>query len=450
MSGKKPSGININLLNTFFTVLTAFVFCFILIISANVNRRFNAVKDAIDKFIVCEQSSKMIKEGANNLTEQARLFVISQDPKYAEAYLEEVDVARSQENALHNLEKVCSEKDLALQRLKVALTQAESLTNMELYAIRLGYEAMGVGDMPERILAIQLSAADSALTTEELRTTAINNLFGEGYLLYKTRINENCNLTVSNIEQQIKDELSINADELGENISRLRMLFLALLVVNVLIFIAFGYLVIFPLEKFKRAIEQDEKLTVIGSLEFKNLAQSYNAIYELKLQNQRILLRKADYDALTGILNRRAFDQICQSSAEKKQNIALLLIDLDNFKYINDNYGHAGGDTVLKELARTLSEAFRKEDYIARIGGDEFAAILPDFNPEAANIIKSKIAAVNESLSHMKDGIKPVSISVGAAFSTVGFNDELYKNADKALYVVKEKGKRGCEVYVGA
>ena len=450
MSGKKPSGININLLNTFFTVLTAFVFCFILIISANVNRRFSAVKDAIDKFIVCEQSSKMIKEGANNLTEQARLFVISQDPKYAEAYLEEVDVARSQENALHNLEKVCSEKDLALQRLKVALTQAESLTNMELYAIRLGYEAMGVGDMPERILAIQLSAADSALTTEELRTTAINNLFGEGYLLYKTRINENCNLTVSNIEQQIKDELSINADELGENISRLRMLFLALLVVNVLIFIAFGYLVIFPLEKFKRAIEQDEKLTVIGSLEFKNLAQSYNAIYELKLQNQRILLRKADYDALTGILNRRAFDQICQSSAEKKQNIALLLIDLDNFKYINDNYGHAGGDTVLKELARTLSEAFRKEDYIARIGGDEFAAILPDFNPEAANIIKSKIAAVNESLSHMKDGIKPVSISVGAAFSTVGFNDELYKNADKALYVVKEKGKRGCEVYVGA
>lgn len=450
MSGKKPSGININLLNTFFTVLTAFVFCFILIISANVNRRFNAVKDAIDKFIVCEQSSKMIKEGANNLTEQARLFVISQDPKYAEAYLEEVDVARSQENALHNLEKVCSEKDLALQRLKVALTQAESLTNMELYAIRLGYEAMGAGDMPERILAIQLSAADSALTTEELRTTAINNLFGEGYLLYKTRINENCNLTVSNIEQQIKDELSINADELGENISRLRMLFLALLVVNVLIFIAFGYLVIFPLEKFKRAIEQDEKLTVIGSLEFKNLAQSYNAIYELKLQNQRILLRKADYDALTGILNRRAFDQICQSSAEKKQNIALLLIDLDNFKYINDNYGHAGGDTVLKELARTLSEAFRKEDYIARIGGDEFAAILPDFNPEAANIIKSKIAAVNESLSHMKDGIKPVSISVGAAFSTVGFNDELYKNADKALYVVKEKGKRGCEVYVGA
>ena len=156
------------------------------------------------------------------------------------------------------------------------------------------------------------------------------------------------------------------------------------------------------------------------------------------------------YDALTGILNRRAFDQICQNSAEKKQNIALLLIDLDNFKYINDNYGHAGGDTVLKELARTLSDAFRKEDYIARIGGDEFAAILPDFNPEAANIIKSKIAAVNESLSHMKDGIKPVSISVGAAFSTIGFNDELYKNADKALYVVKEKGKRGCEVYMGA
>ncbi|MCR4822129.1 MAG: GGDEF domain-containing protein [Treponema sp.] len=443
----KLKGINIQLLNTFFIILTAIVFCFILVISTTVNNRFQAVSNAIDKFIICEQSSEIIKESANYLTDQARLFVVTHKTEYVTAYLEEINNARRQEKALAALEEVCSEKDLALQRLKIAMEQGQSLINMELYAMRLAYKISGIKDIPDEIAEIQIRNIDSNLPDEKLKQAAMNNLYGEGYLIYKTRINENCRLTIQAIEEQIKDELHINARELGSNLSRLKILFFVLLLVNILLFAAFSFLIIFPLERFKTSIKNDEKLNVIGSLECKHLAESYNEIYELKAKNEKSLLKKAEYDSLTGILNRRAFDQICHASAEKKQQIALLLIDLDNFKYINDNFGHSGGDTALQELARILTETFRTDDYVARIGGDEFAAILPNCAPTATAIIKQKVLSINEKLLNIRDNIKPVSISVGVAFSKEGFNEELLKKADQALYTVKEKGKRGCEIY---
>ena len=441
------AGINIQILNVFFIVITLIVFCFILVISNTANKRFHAVESEIDKFIVCEQCSEIIKESANYLTDQARLFVTTHEEEYALAYLKEIDVDKRQQNAIELLQEVCSEEDLALQRLKIALEQGQSLVTMELYAIRLAYEVMGAENIPERVAKIPIRDIDKEAGTERLTEIAINNLFGKGYLIYKDRINNNCQLTISSIEQQIKAELSLNSAELGSNLRRLRILFIVLLIVNLILFISFSFLVIYPLEEFKTSIKNDEKLKVIGSLECRHLAESYNEFYDLKEKNEKSLLEKAEYDALTGILNRRAFDQICATSAEKKQPVALLLIDMDNFKHINDNYGHTGGDTALKELSRILTETFRTEDYVARIGGDEFAAILPNCPRIAAHNIKEKIASVNEKLVNIKDGIKPVSVSVGVAFSDDGFSETLFKNADKALYVVKEKGKRGCEVY---
>lgn len=437
-------GIKISYVNLFFTILTAIVFCFILFISNNVKNRFKDVNDSMNKFIVCQQSSEKIKESANYLTEQARLYVVTGNREHLDAYLKEAIGKRSQQAAVDELAQVCSASDLAFQRLKIALEQGKGLIEMELYAMRLVCEAMGEKDLPPVLAAIQISDLDKKSSPEKLKETAVNNLFGDGYMIYKLRINVNCQLTVTAIEEQIKKELGFNADRLGTNIRRLRILFLVLLLVNILVFFAFGFLIVLPLGKFKSSIEKDEKLKVMGSFEFKSLAESYNEIYEMKLQNERSLLKKAEYDGLTGILNRRAFDQICESSAEKEQKIALLLIDMDNFKSINDTYGHLGGDNALKSLALALSETFRDTDYIARVGGDEFAAILPNCDVSAANAIKKKIERINKRLSQLEEHF--VSISVGVAFSNNGFSKELYDKADKALYAVKEKGKRGCEV----
>lgn len=447
MLQKNTKGVNISFLNAFMTTLTFIVFCFIVIVCANVNSRFQAVKTAINKFIVCEQCSKDIKESANYLTENARLFVLTHKSSYANKYLQEVDVAKKQENALLALQQVCSEKDLAYQRLQVAITQAKSLYEMELYAMRLAYEVKGVGQINIKIAQIPIRQADKGLSKEKMQEVAQNNLFGEGYLIYKKRINDNCDMTIDGMEQGIKDEMERNAFLLGTNIQKLQTFFFVLLVVDVAIFISFGTLVVFPLKKFSVSIKKDERLDVIGSVEFKNLAQSYNEIYDQKMLHEQSLLKKAEYDALTGILNRHAFEDICHALRQQKQKLGFLLIDLDNFKHINDTYGHSGGDTVLKEVAKTLKDLFRSDDFVFRIGGDEFAAVLPNFDPLYFDIIQKKIQHANESLKNMKDGIKPVSLSVGVAFSLEGFSDQLYKNADAALYEVKEHGKRGCKIF---
>ncbi len=446
MNSKQNNGINIQHLNLFFIIFTATIFVFILIISNRVNSKYHAVENAIDKFIVCEQNSELMKQVANELTENARLFIITQNPEYAEHYLKEVYQNKSFNKAFEKISKVCVETDLAYQQLMIALEQVQGLMTMEMYAIRLGYRYLDDKDIPSQIKEIAIRPADMALSKKQLKETAINNLFGEGYMIYRNRINQNSTFTIEAIEQQIKDELDINADELGEKLKHLRQHYFALLIITIIIFTVFGFLIIRPLELFQRSIKEDEKLDVVGAKECRKLAESYNEIYERKAQTQQTLLKKSEYDALTGILNRRAFDEVCAASESNRDPIALLLIDMDNFKSINDTYGHAGGDVALKQLAKLLKDTFRTVDYIARIGGDEFAAILLNCPVPAAETIKKKISKINDKLAAFEE-IKSLSISAGVAFSDNGYSEELFKNADTALYLVKEKGKRGCEVF---
>ena len=443
---RKRNGINIIRLNSLAILVMAAVFVFILVISNIVNKKFHAVETNIEKFITCEKGSQYIEESADYLTDNARLFAVTLDKEYAERYFEEIEVTKRQEQALEMIRQVCNEKDLALQRLGIAIEQAQGLINMELYTIRLGYMLIGEENLPPLIKDIAVGVLDKQLDGEQLHKKIINNLFEGGYQIYKKRINENCSLTVDSIEQQVKDELNMNAYELGVNLNRLRFQYIVLLVLNVLMFVVFAFLIVIPLTRFRKSIKNDSRLSVIGSQECRELAQSYNEIYERKAMNEKSLLQKAEYDALTGILNRRAFDQICRNSAEQKEKIAMLLIDMDNFKSINDTYGHSGGDIALKELARILTETFRSGDFVARIGGDEFAVILPGCPAEAGNTIIDKVSRINEELSGLQD-IKNVSVSVGVAFSEVGYNEKLFKNADEALYQVKENGRHGCRIF---
>ena len=421
---KRANGRNIlpGIFSTFLLAITATVFIFIIIISNVMNSSFKRVRASIDKFIVCQQSTDTIKMRSNDLTELARLFVVNQDERFALAYIEEIETNRSQTKALEDLRQVCSDKDVALQRLEIAISQAESLISMELYDIRLGYEIIGKNEfeIPEILRKIELKSSDKALSKEKLQEEALKNIFGNGYLIYRMRVNENCLITVKAISDEIKKELDENSEKLGKNIDYLRILIFALLIINA--------------------------LSTIGLREFSSVQKSYSKIYEIGEKRTRVLLKRAENDALTGILNRRAYDQICKSSAEQKMSIALLLIDMDNFKSINDTFGHTGGDTALKALASILKDTFRNGDYVARIGGDEFAAILTDFKPEGFKVVTEKINYVNERLSQIK-GIEGASVSVGMAYSPSGYSEDLYKKADKALYAVKEAGKKGSRIY---
>jgi diguanylate cyclase (GGDEF)-like protein/PAS domain S-box-containing protein len=160
------------------------------------------------------------------------------------------------------------------------------------------------------------------------------------------------------------------------------------------------------------------------------------------------LREQATRDSLTGLFNRRHFLEIAELQLEKAARagtqLALCMIDADHFKAVNDEHGHAMGDDVLKAIARAAESAVRGGDVLARIGGEEFAVLLPDTEQGDAAGVAERIRIAVESLA-MQGGdwqrIHP-TVSVGVARSTPGNDiEELIRRADAALYRAKESGR---------
>ena len=128
----------------------------------------------------------------------------------------------------------------------------------------------------------------------------------------------------------------------------------------------------------------------------------------------------------------------------------MILIDVDNFKSVNDIYGHAVGDAILQKVTGSLKKAFRSIDYVCRIGGDEFMVLIRNINNGsiAENRVKKLIDEVRSLEIPEMDG-NGITISVGLAFSPEHGTTfmELYRHADTALYQVKQGGRNGFSVY---
>ena len=170
-------------------------------------------------------------------------------------------------------------------------------------------------------------------------------------------------------------------------------------------------------------------------------------------QNEE-LIRTAELDGLTGAYNKRAteayINKILTQMPDEKGTFVIL--DVDKFKDVNDRYGHAAGDTVLHELAKTFFRHFRKDDIIGRIGGDEFVIYMR--NTESKEIASARVKNLIEnvrSLPFEEMNGNHVTISVGIAFVPEAGNCymDLYKNADTALYETKQNGRDGYHVYIG-
>lgn len=153
-------------------------------------------------------------------------------------------------------------------------------------------------------------------------------------------------------------------------------------------------------------------------------------------------------DHMTGAHNRRSYDEqvrrYLQLQDIDKEPMTLILLDIDFFKKINDNYGHDFGDFVLKECVRLLQESFsREEDFIARLGGEEFAVILPGCDVEAAvKMAEEAMARIRKEAFVHEDQTIRFTVSMGIAEYSPGENpDNWYKRADEALYESKQTGR---------
>jgi diguanylate cyclase (GGDEF)-like protein len=170
-------------------------------------------------------------------------------------------------------------------------------------------------------------------------------------------------------------------------------------------------------------------------------------------KDARAMAKKVDFfqtaattDGLTGLYNRNAFDlrinEALKMFHEEGQTVSLILFDVDNFKWINDTLGHVAGDKILQKVAQCLKEAFRKGDFIARYGGDEFAAVIEKLDMDIA---QKKILDFNDLFgkkrffSHSVGDVN-VTVSAGITMSKEGDNVEDFINrADKNMYESKKK-----------
>jgi diguanylate cyclase (GGDEF)-like protein len=162
------------------------------------------------------------------------------------------------------------------------------------------------------------------------------------------------------------------------------------------------------------------------------------------------LQRLALIDSLTGLANRGHFfhqaEQLLESAAPPALPVSALMIDVDHFKSINDEAGHAAGDNVLSAVAQILRNNIRADDFIARYGGEEFAAMLPATDRDLALAIAERMrVAVAESTELHRLAQRGVTISIGVAETTTALPvDPVMLAADRALYAAKAGGRNRC------
>ena len=168
----------------------------------------------------------------------------------------------------------------------------------------------------------------------------------------------------------------------------------------------------------------------------------------LKVRGDRLVARLADAartDALTGLLNRRGFQEVFELELERARRsdrpVAIALVDLDHFKRVNDRLGHAAGDSALERTAGVLREAIRRIDTPARVGGEEFAVLLPEIDSPGAYAVAERLRSAVERA--FGNAAVPLTASVGiVTFPEHGRSgQELLQAGDRALYAAKELGR---------
>lgn len=203
-----------------------------------------------------------------------------------------------------------------------------------------------------------------------------------------------------------------------------------------------------------------DRILLIGSLTSPDDAQGIqrmsrlttemgNLVRELRRANQRVQ-EIANHDGLTGLPNRRYFferlDTVLKHACRHQRPLSVLMADLDHFKQVNDRFGHAGGDTVLCGFAALLKDGARAADLPGRLGGEEFAMMLPDTDREQAQRVAERLrAAMAERRPLGPEHRFTVSIGVGL-LQAEDDADDLLARADRALYAAKAAGRNRVQV----
>lgn len=410
--------------------------------------QFTALRETSDVYSTCENAMTDFRDGIDGLAEQAKLAVLTGNASYAETYLEKLGAVEQKAEALSALgeETVGSS---VISSLRVAVGHSDALAEKDLYAMHLVMEASGdAGSWPDAVRDVACFAADEALDADAKLERARALVSNGEYRILRQQLEQNINVCRQALVTQMESRQGAASSAFESTYLELAASVGAFVLLTVLSYFVVRRLVVKPLMRYDEALVAGRELPVDGAAELQNLALTYNRVSRQNKEIQEVIKHQAEHDPLTDLYNRGSFDRFLGVFEPAGRNFALILVDVDTFKTVNDTYGHAAGDKVLKRVSALLSQVFRSIDYVCRIGGDEFAVIMVEMTTDLAYTIEEKVRAVNELLAEGEDGAPAVSISAGVAFmDREAPTGDLYADADRALYFTKEHGRAGCSIY---
>ncbi|MER2139547.1 MAG: GGDEF domain-containing protein, partial [Succiniclasticum sp.] len=297
-----------------------------------------------------------------------------------------------------------------------------------------------IKEYPDMLKGVALHSEDTALSPEEKMHLAAEMVLGEEYYAQKNRIRTEVQKSVRLVEKMTETAQTeaMVSYQIELNLAR------AGIVLNILAIVFVVWLTsslgINPILHAVDQIKADSPIQETGANEFRYLAKAYNNLYSVYKKSIEHLNFKASHDELTGAYNRAGFDLLL--SGLDMNSTYMMIFDVDDFKVVNDTWGHDVGDRVLQKLVQILKSSFRSDDYVCRIGGDEFAVFMVHSNETQNKLIERKIEQINEELENTEDGLPPFSVSVGIAHGSQAADAEaLFKKGDEALYASKKRGK---------
>ena len=407
---------------------------------------YNQMQEAVDTYVTCEASAQKLMAGSDELTKQVQLYAVNGKAYNMDQYFKEAKVTRSRDKALEEIGEYFDGTQ-AYAALEEALARSNELMDIEYYSMRLMAEYRGISPsiLPEEVRAVELTPEDQALSPDGKKELARELVFGSAYEGKKTSITNSAEQCMNELRSMTRAGEQKNARQLIRYLNLSYALVAALMLLVFLTFLMTTLLALNPLRRAIGSIRDKELIPERGSYEVQYLARTYNTMFEKNQVHQDKLSYEATHDALTRLYNRGVFEEVLPTC--EAQHNALILVDLDYFKQMNDNHGHQVGDQVLQKLSKALQASFRGEDYVCRIGGDEFAVLMVNVGPDMKGLVSAKVDQIRKK-TREDDGLPPFTLSVGIAFSEIGQPGEtVFAHADAALYKVKEQGRNNYAFY---
>ena len=443
----KERGVSLRAAHFVMVVIAVVVTIVLLVETYLSSQAFKELSGATNEYMELTNSAKELMDASDYLTQEVQSFTITGERAHMNRYFEEAENNRRREKSIDTMMSSMSQSEAARQ-MQIAMNESLKLMDTEYYAMALVCSVKELTNLPEAVSRTSISFDDSLLSADAKMEKARRMVHDEKYHQAKDVIRTGINGCVNELEKitnRVQDETSA---KMSGELLKIRILVIALAVGTIVFLFITTMLGINPLLQGVEKIKEDSEIPVVGAYEFRYLARTYNDMYSAFKQNIANLNYHVSHDKLTGVYNRMGYDIL--SSNLDFATTTVVMIDVDHFKAINDSHGHDIGDKVLQKLARILRATFRSDDYICRIGGDEFVVFMMYTAEDYKKVLIDKIRRINDALAATKaDSLPVVSISAGVVYGKDEVDPSLImKHVDEALYSMKQRGRKGCYFYV--